>query len=134
MPEISFRPGAVEGLLKYARDMSPLEAVAFLLGDIRGDLYRVREIRRVRNADGSAVSFSVAPQELYGVYVLAENLGLSVVGLFHSHPASPYPSAVDVSFMKLNRFVWVIASSIDWRIGAFIMAGPRVDPVKVIGG
>ncbi|MDG7036746.1 MAG: M67 family metallopeptidase [Nitrososphaerota archaeon] len=134
MLEISFRQGAVDDLLKYAKGMSPLEAVAFLLGVAKGDQHSVSEIRPVNNADKSAVSFSVAPQELYDVYVLAEKAGLSIVGLFHSHPASPYPSTIDMNFMKMNPFVWVIASSIDWRIGAFILTGSHIASVKIIRG
>ena len=124
----------MDDLLNYAKGMSPLEAVAFLLGMAKGDLYSVSEIKSVNNADKSAVSFSVDPQELYDVYVLAEKAGLSIVGLFHSHPAPPYPSAVDMNFMKMNPFVWVIASSIDWRIGAFILTGSHIAPVKIIRG
>ncbi len=124
----------MDDLLNYAKGMSPLEAVAFLLGMAKGDLYSVSEIKSVNNADKSAVSFSVDPQELYDVYVLAEKAGLSIVGLFHSHPASPYPSTIDMNFMKMNPFVWVIASSIDWRIGAFILTGSHIAPVKIIRG
>lgn len=124
----------MDDLLNYAKGMSPLEAVAFLLGMAKGDLYSVSEIKSVNNADKSAVSFSVDPQELYDVYVLAEKAGLSIVGLFHSHPAPPYPSTIDMNFMKMNPFVWVIASSIDWRIGAFILTGSHIAPVKIIRG
>ena len=47
----------------------------------------------MRNMDESPVTFSIEPAELLHAYNLAENKGLEVIGIFHSHPARPWPSS-----------------------------------------
>ena len=45
---------------------------------------------------------------------MAEEKGLDVVGIFHSHPKSlPSPSNTDIKFMKGNPIPWIIYSGIN---------------------
>lgn len=49
------------------------------------------------NRDASAHRFTIDPAEHHGVVRLADRLGFTVGGVFHSHPSSPaYPSGADL--------------------------------------
>lgn len=97
-------------LLRHAESRRPRESCAILLGRSSGRTATVSEIHRVENADGSPVSFSVSGEDLIRVYGTAEERGLEVVGIFHSHPfTAAHPSATDLKFMLVNPVVWVIA-------------------------
>jgi proteasome lid subunit RPN8/RPN11 len=121
----------VNSLVKHARKELPNEAVAFLLGRRKEDEVEVLEIRLVRNVLRSSTRFHVSPKELYKVYTDAEEKGLEVIGIFHSHPTSSSPSPTDLRYMKLNPVVWLILSTIDWDMRAFKL-DERVKEVEII--
>ena len=109
----------LETLAKMARDSLPSESCAFLLG--KGDAeITVVEILPMKNIDESAVSFSINPDDLLRAYDLAESKKLQVVGIFHSHPASPVPSGTDKKFMEINPVVWLIYSTTEGQFKAHI--------------
>jgi [CysO sulfur-carrier protein]-S-L-cysteine hydrolase len=114
--EISLTAGQIEQLVSIAKDALPNESCAFLLG--RDD--RVMEILPMRNADESAVTFSIEPQELLRAYDLAEGKKLQVIGIFHSHPARPAPSSTDRKFMEINPVVWLIYSITERKFKAYV--------------
>lgn len=114
--EISLTAGQIEQLASIAKDALPNESCAFLLG--RDD--RVMEILPMRNADESAVTFSIEPQELLRAYDLAEGKKLQVIGIFHSHPARPAPSSTDRKFMEINPVVWLIYSTTERKFKAYV--------------
>lgn len=119
--EIEISREDVELLLRHARKERPYEAVAVLLGIRKEDKFSVRAVRLMRNILRSTTEFQIDPVELYNIYLEAEKRRLNVIGIFHSHPAPPYPSFLDIKYMKLNPVVWLIASSIDWNVRAFIL-------------
>ena len=119
--EIEISKEDIELLLKHARKEHPYEAVAVLLGIQKEGKFIVRVVRPMKNVLRSTTEFHVDPAELYNTYMEAEEQGLNVIGIFHSHPAPPYPSFLDMKYMKLNPIVWLIASSIDWNMKAFIL-------------
>jgi proteasome lid subunit RPN8/RPN11 len=114
--EISLTAAQIEQLTSIAKDALPNESCAFLLG--KNDA--VTEILPMRNADESQVSFSVEPQEVLRAYDLAESKKLQVVGIFHSHPARPAPSGTDRKFMEINPVVWIIYSTTEHRMKAYV--------------
>lgn len=84
----------------------------------KGD--RVVEVLPMRNADESAVTFSIEPSELLQAYDLAESKKLQVIGIFHSHPAKPAPSSTDKKFMEINPVVWLIYSTTEGQFKAYL--------------
>lgn len=114
--EISLTAGQIEQLASIAKDALPNESCAFLLGRDG----RVIEILPMRNADESAVTFSIEPQELLCAYDLAEGKRLQVIGIFHSHPARPAPSGTDRKFMEINPVVWLIYSTTERKFKAYV--------------
>lgn len=114
--QISLTAVQVGQLTKIAKDSLPNESCAFLLGKNES----VTEILPMRNADESQVSFSVEPQEVLRAYDLAEGKRLQVIGIFHSHPARPAPSGTDKKFMEINPVIWVIYSTTEHVMKAFV--------------
>ncbi len=114
--EISLAPTQIEQLTRLARSSLPNESCAFLLG--KKD--RVVEILTMQNADQSAISFSIEPQDVLRAYDVAESKKLQVIGIFHSHPARPAPSNTDKKFMEINPVVWLIYSTTEQKFKAYV--------------
>src|ERR671923_525359 len=114
----------LEGIAKGAL---PNESCAFLLG--HND--KVKEILEVQNSDESPVTFRIESKDLLNAYYLAESKGLQVIAIFHSHPTKPWPSSTDVKFMEINPIVWVIYSTTDGRLKAFIHDDDLVKEVHI---
>jgi len=109
----------VSQLARLAKESLPNESCAFLLGKGEKDAI-IAEVLPMRNADGSMVSFSIEPNELLQAYDMAEKKKLQVIGIFHSHPASPSPSSTDKKFMEINPVVWLIYSTTSGQFKAYI--------------
>lgn len=94
----------------------PIETCAVMIGRFREKIGKAKENRAIvkdviflKNTVSSAVRFAVDPDELYRTYLKAEEQAMDVVGIFHSHPAPPYPSDIDEFYMKVNPVPWLIA-------------------------
>ncbi len=113
----------VSELRKLAADSLPLESCALLAGKISNDDVMVSEIIIANNADKSQVSFSIEPKELLDAYSKAESMGLEIVAIFHSHPAPAKPSSTDVKYMEINPVPWLILSTTNNELAAFLYDG-----------
>ena len=113
---LSLTPAQIRRLARIAKDALPNESCAFLLG--AND--KVVMILPMRNIDESPVTFSIEPAELLHAYNLAENKGMEVIGIFHSHPARPWPSSPDMKFMEINPVIWLIYSTTESQLKAFV--------------
>jgi len=80
-------------LIAHARQGFPLE-VCGILGGI-GDTVMV--MNRMVNADSSSEHFTLEPREQFAVYKALRARDMSVLAIYHSHPASPArPSEEDI--------------------------------------
>ena len=113
----------VSDLRKLAIDSLPLESCALLAGKISNDDVMVSEVIIANNADKSQVSFSIEPKELLDAYSKAESMGLEIVAIFHSHPAPAKPSSTDVKYMEINPIPWLILSTTNNELAAFLYDG-----------
>jgi [CysO sulfur-carrier protein]-S-L-cysteine hydrolase len=113
---ISLTAGQIEELVSIAKDVLPEESCALLLGENN----IVVEILPMRNIDQSPVTFSIESTELVDAYNLAETKGMQVVAIFHSHPTKPSPSRTDRKFMQINPVVWLIYSTTESQLKAFV--------------
>ena len=116
MQSISLTAGQIEELVSIAKDVLPNESCGLLLGENDA----VAEILPMRNVDESPLRFSIESTELVDAYNLAESKGLQVIAIFHSHPAQPSPSSTDIKFMEINPVVWLIYSTTEWRLKAYV--------------
>lgn len=116
MQSISLTAGQIQELVSIAKDVLPNESCGLLLGENDA----VVEILPMRNVDESPLTFSIESTELVEAYNLAESKGLQVIAIFHSHPAQPSPSSTDIKFMEINPVVWLIYSTTEWRLKAYV--------------
>jgi proteasome lid subunit RPN8/RPN11 len=141
--QIALSASQLQALEKLARDSLPNESCAFLLGHAgttadtesggsSNVLVQVKEILPMANADSSSVSFTISPDETLRAYQLAEERGLQVAGIFHSHPSLPAPSSTDARFMEVNPVVWVIYSTTVNRFGAWMSGHHGIEKVEMV--
>ena len=72
-------------MLRAARGAAPLEACGLLAGD--GE--HVTRCYVLTNADASPEHYSMKPEEQFAAVKDMRASGLKMLGLWHSHPASP---------------------------------------------
>lgn len=108
---ISITENQVKKLEEETLDRYPDEACALLLGVYRGEKAVVKEVRIAKNVNNSSTSFTIDPSFVYQVLLEGETEGLEIVGIFHAHPAPPYPSFSDREGMKLWPVIWLIAQN-----------------------
>ncbi len=111
---------------------SPNEAVALLFGHRNNEDWVVERVMPVRNSTPSPYAFSIAPEDIYQAYVWADKNGVELVGIFHSHPGKPYPSSVDVKYMRLNEVIWIIAGYGASEFRAYMLSGERILEVDIV--
>lgn len=124
----------IDTLHNHAEINLPLEAAALLFGRVSDSSVIVNRIELVENeAFSSTTSFMVNPEEQYRLLVEAEEQDEELVGIFHSHPAPPFPSKRDQQNMILNPVVWLIASkdSGSWVSKAFLLEDDQVREVDL---
>jgi [CysO sulfur-carrier protein]-S-L-cysteine hydrolase len=116
MQSILLTSGQIDELTRIAKDMLPDESCALLLGENS----EVVKILPMRNADESPVTFSIESTELLHAYDLAQSEGFDIIAIFHSHPGKPSPSGTDRKFMEINPVTWLIFSTTEWQLKAYI--------------
>lgn len=116
-----------EILSKEANEKKPNESCALLFGKKGIDRITISEIYLAENIEKSPINFTVSNEQLIQGYKIAEEKGLEVIGIFHSHPDSePYPSATDKKFMEINPVVWVIFSLLTNEFKAYMFESELV--------
>jgi [CysO sulfur-carrier protein]-S-L-cysteine hydrolase len=124
----------IERLSSLAMDSLPNESCALLLGNNsnKDNEIQLIETLSMKNSDASPTTrFRIDSQELINGYLRAEKMGLNVVGIFHSHPASPIPSSTDKIFMEINPVVWLIYSTLTNESRAYIFEQKKVREVRL---
>ena len=115
-------------LFKEATDKKPNESCALLFGKKENDKLIVRDVFLAENIEESPVNFTISNEQLIRGYKEAEEKGLDVIGIFHSHPSSePYPSATDKKFMEINPVAWVIFSDITKSFKAYMFESKVIE-------
>ena len=115
-------------LSRESTSNSPNETCALLFGKKENDKLIVRDVFLAENVEESPVNFTISNEQLILGYKEAEEKGLDVIGIFHSHPNSePYPSATDKKFMEINPVAWVIFSDITKSFKAFMFESKVIE-------
>jgi proteasome lid subunit RPN8/RPN11 len=104
---LAFRNRTFAAMIGHAYDGYPLEACGLLVG--RDD--RVERFVGCTNESASARVYTIPPKELLHAERAAEDAGLEIIGVFHSHTHSePYPSPTDVDQAPDPTWHYVIVS------------------------
>ena len=127
--ELRIKKHDLASILRQGKEEAPLESCGLMLGRRDEASCFCDHILPAKNVDRSPNSFTIAPEELLEGYRHADSVGMELVGIYHSHPAQPAPSQVDIGFMKWSAPVWLIVSSLNWKYAAFRLDGER--PAKL---
>lgn len=81
----------------HAKETYPHECCGFLVGNLE-DGGLVREVRRATNHNKErADRFAISPEEFAQTQFAADDAGLEIIGIYHSHPDwPPIPSQTDM--------------------------------------
>jgi len=114
---------------KHGEKAYPDEGAGFLLGKDDGEVRHVEQIYSTENAREESARhdrYLVSPEEYLKAEIMADKLGLSLIGVFHSHPDHPNrPSEYDREWAQpffsyiitsVNREVAIESRS--WRLAA----------------
>jgi proteasome lid subunit RPN8/RPN11 len=104
---LSFPAAAYAAMIGDAYDRYPLEACGLLVG--RG--LHVHRFVPCTNEAASARVYTIPGKELLRAEMAAEDDGLEIIGVFHSHTHSePYPSPTDITQAPDPNWLYVIVS------------------------
>jgi proteasome lid subunit RPN8/RPN11 len=95
---IAVPPEVLEAIGGHGRETYPEECCGAILGETREDVALVTGAERILNASREMRErrFSIEPRDYLRLERRAEELGLSLLGFYHSHPDHPAaPSAYD---------------------------------------
>ena len=122
----------VELLKQEAERVFPVEACAILFGNLTENEAIVEKVEITQNRLRSSTRFEVDPSTVARSIVEAEKEGFELVGLFHSHPASAFPSEIDRKFMRLwGEAIWLILSSTENKLDAFQLVDDELKQVAI---
>ena len=120
-------------LIECAENEKPNESCAILYGDIKNENSIVKEIWLTENIEKSPVEFTLSPEQTLEMHEKEKELGLQIIGIFHSHPKSQaFPSSTDKRFMENNPYVWIIYSGINKDFKAYFLESDIIEiPIEV---
>lgn len=126
----------ISGLLirEIVRDslVEDREVCGFLLGVVENEDFKAIKLYKAKNVSPtSRTRFEVDPRSIYKAHRYAEEVGLEVIGIYHSHPGPPVPSTIDLKGMKNWPVVWLIISSIDGSMAAYVVEDDSVKRLEV---
>jgi len=106
-------------LQDWVTENEPNEACALLMGRVSSSIAIVEEIILTPNTSKSTIHFEIDPEFLLKILLEAEVKNQLLVSIFHSHPAQPYPSGIDIPYMQnYPQSVWLI------------MGLPKSEPIR----
>ncbi len=127
---ISISSKHIQLLMEKSRK-SDQEIGALLFGVVRGEEALVRSVKLMRYSSRSRTYFQADPTFLFESFSEADRLGFDLVGIFHSHPAPPFPSSIDLKYMELNPVVWIIADSRSFELKAYLLEKGYLREIKI---
>jgi len=114
----------IEELIGHSKKESPNEACGILAGKDG----KVEKVHQMTNRDKSAKTFLMDPKEQLKVMKEIRDLGMKMVGIYHSHPETEaYPSTRDVELAFYPEASYVIISIRD-------KADPSIRSFRIIQG
>jgi len=85
----------IEQINAHVEKAYPDEGAGFLLG-VEGEVKEILALPNAREDEARHNRFLIAPEEYLKAELKADSLGLSLIGVFHSHPDCPnVPSEYD---------------------------------------
>jgi proteasome lid subunit RPN8/RPN11 len=111
--ELEISQKLLDDIHAHGEEAYPGEGAGFMLGNTNGDLRAVTAILELPNAREESAQhnrYLLTPQDVLHSEQEAANLGLDVIGVFHSHPDHPnQPSEFDREW-AMPWFSYIITS------------------------
>ena len=130
MHQINVPQHIFDDMISYCREGYPNEAC----GILAGSGHEASRLYRMLNVESSPVSYLMDSKEQFEVMKALRDDRLSIVALFHSHPASAaYPSAKDVAlaFYEDSAYVIVSLSGREPLVKAFFITNGVVEEIEI---
>ncbi|MCL7412189.1 MAG: M67 family metallopeptidase [ANME-2 cluster archaeon] len=130
MTDVQLRKDHIRLLDNELHLHAPDEACGVLIGRKEHSSIIVEIVLPIKNSRLSDRSFELDPKEYYDAWKRAEEEGMEIVGVYHTHPHSKAsPSAWDEESMENYQTLWIIVGvdgihGFEWDGG--------VGPVEVI--
>lgn len=86
---IRLRHADYEAMIVHARQQAPVEDCGLIGGTIQDGVKTIEKVFYLTNTDHSPEHFALDPQEQFAVVRELRSKGWSLLGNWHSHPASP---------------------------------------------
>lgn len=123
-------------MVRHARAGLPNEACGLIAGTADQDTKTIQKVYLLSNPDHSAEHFSIDPQEQLAAIKDMRARGLSPLGNFHSHPASPArPSEEDIRLAYDKGASYLILSLAGetpvLKAFAIVEGAVRVDTIQI---
>ncbi len=123
----------VDELLRHAAEELPNECCGLLVGGPDEITWAVRS----KNLLESPTRFQVDPETHFRTLRRARAAGLTVVGVYHSHPVTkPVPSAADRAELAYADFLYLIVSpgenAAQNEVGGYLAKGGNFEPVDLV--
>ncbi len=85
----------IEQINSHVEEAYPEEGAGFLIGD-NGEVKEIVALSNAREDEARHNRFLITPEDYLKAELKADSLGLSLIGVFHSHPDCPnVPSEYD---------------------------------------
>jgi proteasome lid subunit RPN8/RPN11 len=105
--DLEVKQSALDEIVAHAREEAPRECCGMLVGTEE----RIERAVRARNLLRSNTRFLMDPRDQIAVMRESRGSGQSVVGFYHSHPASPpVPSETDTAEAAYSGYFYLIVS------------------------
>jgi proteasome lid subunit RPN8/RPN11 len=117
---IKLEPQALDTMLQDAVNTFPDECCGFFFGGEEGEDRLITEVQVVHNAKegDKRRRYEVAPRDYLKAEAYADEKGLSLLGVYHSHPNHPaLPSETD-RLAAQPFFSYIIISVLEGRVDA----------------
>ncbi|GMT47660.1 MAG: hypothetical protein IEMM0007_1226 [bacterium] len=131
MKSIKISRQHIDKLIQHARAGAPEEVCGILAGTDD----EVAEVFEMANTERSPVSYFMDPKEQFQVMKAIREMGLRMVAIYHSHPASgAFPSAKDVRLAFYDDLAYIIISLMNDEpvVRAFSIKEGRVEELEIV--
>jgi proteasome lid subunit RPN8/RPN11 len=92
---IKIPTNVLNGINKHVEGAYPEEGAGFLIG-VDGEVKQILPLSNAREDEARHNRFLITPEDYLKAELTADRLGLSLIGVFHSHPDCPnIPSEYD---------------------------------------
>lgn len=134
--KLKLKSSDLEAIEAHALETFPHECCGLLLGHFKDDVIEATEVIKAENVKGSPVVFEANPEFVYREYKRAEERGLELVGIYHSHPnLNAFVSARDREIMQYWAGVaWLIIGMSAERVfdrRAFVLKDGKIEELEL---